>query len=315
MMERGGFVGMCLAEWRKATGRGLAWAILLFGLLHGGAAAGMLALGRSVEGRFSESTTDSLTWLVSGELAVSLAAMPVNGLALLLLFAMLWAEDFSLGTIAMVFVRPVARGKVFLAKATVGVAAALASMGLALLAGLLLGLPLFGLEGDLTGIGPDTPFMGWMGAAEGSVPLTVLLGVVAGAVASLPALGCAAMLAALTRSPVLTLFGSMMVLLADAGVAFVTTVWSGFARGACAQEAQKAGAMVRPEDLDTLPCEGAALPERLHDLTIWASRDLLAARGRPEFWDEAGLSVAATLGWSALFLALGYLLFVRRDVD
>lgn len=315
MMERGGFLGMCLAEWRKATGRGLAWAILLFGLLHGAAAAAMLALGRSVEGKFSETAVDSLTWLVSGELAVSLAAMPVNGLALLLLFAMLWAEDFSLGTIAMVFVRPVARWRVFAAKCTVGVGAALASMSLALIAGMLIGLPLFGLDGDLSNIGPETPFIGWLSQAEGSVAMTVFAGVLTGALVTLPALGCAAMLAALTRSPVLTLFGSMMMLLADAGVAFVTSVWSGITRGGCAQEAQSVGAVVRPEDLATLPCEGAVVPERIHDLTIWASRDLLAARGLPDFWSEAGMSIGMTLGWSVAFLGLALLLFVRRDVN
>jgi len=315
MMERGGFLGMCLAEWRKATGRGLAWAVLLFGLLHGIAAVAMLVLGRTVEDKFSETSVDSLTWLVSGELAVSLAAMPVNGLALLLLFAMLWAEDFSLGTIAMVFVRPVARWRVFAAKCTVGVGSALASMTLALLAGMLLGLPLFGFEGDLSNIGPETPFIGWLSSAEGSIPLIVCSGVLTGALVTLPALGCAALLAALTRSPVLTLFGSMMLLLADAGVAFVTSVWSGITRGACAQEAQSAGAVIRPEDLDSLPCEGAALPERIHDLTIWAARDLLSARGLPDFWSEATSSLGVTLGWSVAFLGLALLLFVRRDVS
>ncbi|MCO4774197.1 MAG: ABC transporter permease [Deltaproteobacteria bacterium] len=315
MMERGGFLGMCLAEWRKATGRGLAWAILLFGMLHGIVAVAMLALGREAETRFSEQAVDSLTWLVAGELAVSLAAMPVNGLALLLLFAMIWAEDFSLGTIAMVFVRPVPRWRVFAAKATVAMGAALESMFLALLTGMLLGLPFFGLEGDLSAIGPDTPFIGWMGSAEGSLFLPVFGGVITGAAVTLPALGCTAMLAALTRSPVLTLFGSMMVLLFDAGVAFVTTVWSGIARGACAQAVQKAGRSITPSELDNIECTDAQLPERIHDLTVWASRDFLAARGLPEFWSEAGASVGVTLGWSALFLALGLLLFVKRDVD
>ncbi len=312
-MERGGFLGMVLAEWRKAAGRGLAWAILLFGMLHGVVAVGMLKAGEMAESQFAAEPTDSLTWLVSGELAVSLASAPVNGLALLLLYAMIWAEDFSLGTIAMLFVRPVARWRVFAAKCAVAVEAALASMTLALVTGLLLGLPFFGLDGDLTKIGPDTPFIGWMGTADGLV-LPMLLGVLAGAAVTLPALGCAAMVGALTRSPVLTLFGSMMALLADAGVAFVTTLWSGFARGACTTAAQKAGAIQTQADLDTLECPDAALPEAIHDATIWASRDFLSALGEPDFWAEAGASVAITCGWAGLMLLLGLVLFVRRDV-
>ena len=315
MMERGGFLGMCLAEWRKASGRGLAWAILLFGLLHGLVAVGMLALGREAETRFAqgESAVDSLNWLVSAELAVSLAAMPVNGLALLLLYAMIWAEDFSLGTIAMVFVRPVPRWTVFAAKATVAFEAALLSMTLALVTGAVLGLPLFGLEADLTRIGPDTPFIGWMGSAESHL-LPILGGVLTGALVTLPALGCAAMLGALSRSPVLTLFGSMMVLLADGGVAFVTTLWSGFARGACAQDAPT-GKAFTPSQMDAVECPDAELPERLNELTIWASREFLGLRGQADFFSEAGMSLGVTAGWSALFLALGLLLFVRRDVN
>jgi|GEM_PF-1966174 len=316
MMERGGFLGMCLAEWRKARGRGLAWAVLLFGALHGLVAVGLLMAGRAAESSFNEGEAlDSLTWLVSGELAVSLAAMPVNGLALLLLFAMIWAEDFSLGTIAMVFVRPVPRWTVFAAKATVCGAAALGSLGIALLTGLALGLPLFGLEGDLSAIGPQTPFIGWMGTAEGSILLPTLSGVLTGALVSLPPMACAAMLAALSRSPVLTLFGSMMVLLADGGVYFVTTLWSGFTRGSCAQALQKAGNTVQPEDLSTIPCEGAALPESINGLTIWASRKFLGGRGLPDFWSEHGSELAITLGWSGLFLAVALLLFVKRDID
>ncbi len=315
MMEGGGFLGMCLAEWRKARGRGLAWAVLLFGLLHGIAGAGAIWIGARAEAKMVTEAVDSSTWLVAGELAVSLAALPINGLALLLLFAMLWAEDFSLGTIAMVFVRPVPRWKVFAAKATVGMAVALTTMALALVMGLALGLPLFGLEGDLSRIGAETPMIGWMGAAEGSVFLTVLAGLLTGTYVVLPVLAVAAFLGALTRSPVLTLFGSMMVLLADAGVAAVLAIWNQFEVGRCQQDAINAGQVKVPEDLDGLACPGADLPQRLHDLTIWAGRDFLGMRGHPEFWAEATTPMLVTLGWSALFLGLGWLLFTRRDLS
>lgn len=307
---QGGFLGMVLAEWRKARGRGLAWAVLLFGLMHGFVAVGLLMAGRYFESTMGpEAAADHLTWLVSGEFAVSLAALPVNGLALLLLFAMVWAEDFSLGTIAMIFVRPVPRAQVFAAKLTVCVLTALASMSAALLCGLGLGLPLFGLEGDLTGIGADTPFIGWMGGADGLLS-PMLGGVFTGAFVNLPIAGLAALLAALFRSPVLTLFGSVMVLLGDAGVAFATTVWSSFARGACAKEAK----LTDPTLLETLPCAEAEIPERLHDLTLWASRGFLGKRGLPDFFSEAGEALLVTGLWSALFLGLALLFFTRRDV-
>lgn len=313
MMERGGFLGMCLAEWRKARGRGLAWAVLLFGLLHGVAGAFAIWAGTRAEARMVAEPVDSTTWLVAGEMSISLAALPVNGLALLLLFAVLWAEDFSLGTIAMVFVRPVARWRVFAAKVTVALATAAASMVCALVAGLTLGLLLFGTTGDLTQIGPDTPFIGWMGTADG-VFLPVLGGLVTGTLVALPSVAVAGALAALTRSPVLTLFGSMMVLLADAGLAAALALWNQVELGTCQQAAINAGTVKSQADLDGIPCPDAALPERLHDLTIWSGRDFLGLRGHPEFWSEALQPMGITVLWSALFLGIALLLFTRRDV-
>lgn len=313
-----GFLSMVGAEWRKARGRGLAWAVLLFAALHGVGAVAMLWLGQRMESSVKEGAVDSLTWLVSGELAVKIVALPVQGLALLLLFSMLFAEDFSLGTIAMIFVRPVPRWMVFIAKATVGVGVALASASVALAVGLGGGLLAFGLGGDLTQIGPDTPFFGWLGGFEGGAAhraALVLGGVLTATLVALPLLGSAALFGALLRSPVGALFGSMMFLLADAGMAAVTTVWSGFTRSACAKAASVSGEMVRPEDLATMPCADAVLPERLHDLTIWAGRSFLGARGEPEFWAAAGFPLAVTLGWSALLLGGALLLFTRRDVD
>lgn len=314
MMEGGGFLGMCLAEWRKARGRGLAWAVLLFGLLHGVAGAATIWLGTRAEARMTTEAVDSTNWLVSGEVAVSLAALPINGLALLLLFAVLWAEDFSLGTISMVFVRPVARWRVFAAKATVCLATAFASVGCALVTGLALGLVLFGTSGDLTQIGPDTPFIGWMGTADGHF-LPILGGLVTGTLIALPSIAVAAALAALTRSPVLTLFGSMMVLLADAGVAAGMALWQKFELGTCQQAAANAGLIKSQADLDSIPCPEADLPERLHGLTIWAGRDFAGLRGHAEFWSDAVAPIGVTLGWSALFLAVALLLFTRRDVS
>ncbi len=315
MMERGGFLGMCLAEWRKACGRGLAWAVLLFGVLHGVAGAGAVWVGARAEANMVAEAVDSTSWLVAGEMAVSLAALPINGLALLLLFSMVWAEDFSLGTIAMVFVRPVPRWKVFAAKGAVSMTAAFTSVALALLAGLVLGLPLFGLQGDLTRIGPDTPLIGWMGTAQGSVLLTLLGGLVAGTLVALPAMAMAAFLGALTRSPVLTLFGSMMALLADAGVAAGFILWNKLELGTCQQAAIKAGSVNSAEDLDKIVCPDAETAERLHDLTIWAGRSFLGMRGQADFWADATQPIVVTLAWSALLLGLALMLFTRRDVN
>lgn len=315
MMERGGFPGMCLAEWRKACGRGLAWAVLLFGVLHGVAGAAAIWIGARAEASMVAEPVDSSTWLVAGEAALSLAALPINGLALLLLFSMIWAEDFSLGTISMVFVRPVARWKVFAAKGTVAMTVAFASMALALLTGLAIGLPLFGVEGDLSRIGPDTPFIGWMSTPGASILPTVLAGVLTGAYVALPALAVAALLGALTRSPVLTLFGSMMALLADAGAAAAFTLWNKLAVGACEQAAIKAGAVKSAADLDDVVCPDGDLAERLHDLTIWAGRGFLGQRGQPDFWDEARMPLVVTLAWSVLLLGLALMLFTRRDVS
>ena len=313
-MEGGGFVGMCLAEWRKARGRGLAWAVLLFGLLHGVAGAAAIWVGTRAEARMVAEPVDSVTWLVAGEMAISFAALPVNGLGLLLLFAVLWAEDFSLGTIAMVFVRPVARWRVFAAKTTVAITTAFASGAIALVTGLALGLVLFGTEGDLTRIGPDTPFIGWMSTADSHF-LPILGGVVTCALAAVPSVAIAALLAALTRSPVLTLFGSMMVLLGDAGFAGAMTLWQKLELGTCQQAAMNRGAVTGPKDLESLACPDALVPERLHDLTIWAGRDFLGLRGGADFWSEAVEPLAVTLGWSGLFLGIGLLLFTRRDIS
>ena len=313
-----GFVSMVGAEWRKARGRGLAWAVLLFAALHGFGAVAMLFLGQRMEASMKEDAVDSLSWLVSGELAVSVVALPVQGLALLLLFSMIFAEDFSLGTIAMIFVRPVPRWKVFAAKATVGIGVAFASASIALVAGLAAGLAAFGTAGDLTQIGAETPFFGWLGGYAGGAWTRFALieaGALTATLVSLPLLASAALFGSLLRSPVGALFGSMMFLLADAGVAFATTIWSGFARSACAKQASLSGQDIRPEDLASLPCADAATPERLHDLTIWAGRSFLGHRGLPDFWSEAWGPIVVTVGWSALLLLGALLLFTRRDVD
>ena len=227
------FVLLCVAELRKLRGRGLLAAVLLFGAAHGVAAAaaikGMQVLGNKfIQGQGQQELGDPLDFSVAGELALNLAITPVNGFALLLLFSILWAEDFSLGTMAMIFSRPVYRWRVFAAKFATGMACGFASLSLAVATGLILGLLLFGTSADVSLL-ENAPLVGWMTQfPEITTRLVhIMSGILAGTTLLIPAVAVTALIGSLTRSPVMTLFGSMLALFADFFVHSVLGVWGG----------------------------------------------------------------------------------------
>jgi ABC-type transport system involved in multi-copper enzyme maturation permease subunit len=305
------FLGLCRAEWMKIRGRGLAWAVLLFGLLHGvlapGAIRGVLALGH----KLGAGESDPVDFLVGADAALYLAVFPINGFALLLLACILWAEDFSLGTMAMIFVRPVPRWKVFAAKAVVAWGVGVVSLVLAVGCGGLLGLVLLGFSGDIGLLG-SAPVVGWMAAvsedsfaiaaAANQVPQGEPLGVLVrmawiaarlGVCALLlaPAVAIAAFVAQVTRSPILTLFGSMVVFVIDGFTWAIASAWG-------------ASTSLAYHDIAA----------RVADLTlIGARRGLFRANmdgAIGDLWPAGALTVAYTL----VFGGLALWLFQKRDV-
>ena len=317
------FYGMCVAEWRKIRGRGLAYAVLLFGLLHGIAVPFLADLLGPVFGWVADNVlkhpaeeASLFDWLVAGDLSLTAATSPLNSLVLLLLASVLWSQDFSLGTMAMIFVRPVSRLRVFLSKVAVCWGLAFASLGLALAAGLLIGMPLFGSSGDVgtlaqieTCISPPCwPYVSWMAEvsdealAAGDAAKPVVLGVIPrllgifqglllGTLMMGPLLGLTALIANLTRSPVLTLFGSLFILLADGMVHWALWAWG---------------------KVDSLVGNEAA--GELSEWTIWASRDFYGLHGSGELFAQGGQNLLATTIYTVVFFGLAGLLFIRRDV-
>lgn len=292
------------AEWRKIRGRGLVWAVLLFGLLHGIAAPllvrGMLFLGYKAAGD-PAALGDPVDWLVGGDLALSFAVFPVNGFALLLLASIVWAEDFSLGTMAMIFVRPVARWKVFASKAITAWGAGCLSLALALAAGLLLGLPLLGTTGDVSQLG-QVPLVGWMAQvpADPAAAPTALaaserfariqVGMLAGWVLLGPVVAAPALVAALFRSPIWTLSGSMVLLTLDFFVWAVTAAWG------------------------SSDIRWSEFARTLSRLTIWGSRKLYALHGSGEMLADGWSALLVSCAWTLLLGGLAAWAFVRRDV-
>jgi len=278
------------AEWRKVQGRGLVWAVLVFGLLHGAAAVALLyAMGAAAD-QMQEGSSDGLDWLLAADVSVGLASYPLNGLILLILFAILWAEDLSIGTAAMILARPVRRAELFLAKAVLGTGVAFASILLALVTGAALGMVVFGFDGDAT----KFPIQAaqWMADVDGTggKTLRIVYGAVLATAIMLPALACAALVAALTKSPLLTLAGSLLVLVADAGVTAILWAWA------------------------QTELASAATAETLQGWTLWASRDLYSHHGTLTTLTDGLPDLGRTLGYSLGMLVFALLIFQRRDI-
>ena len=233
----------------------------------------------------------------------------------------LWAQDFSLGTLGMIVVRPVARWKLFGAKALVSVAVLALSLGLSILASALVSIPLFGTEGQTgelanaeacLGEGEVAcfPYLAWM--AEPSNPDDQLtdgpasfvgksagvriLGVAQGVLLTLiqfgPLIGLVALLAILTRSSVLTLFGSLFLLMADAVLHFVLLLVASAGSGGAAE-----------------------LASTLQSITLWSLRGLHGFHGSGELFGAGASDLVGCLVYTALFGGLAGYLFSRCDVD
>jgi len=278
------------AEWRKVRGRGLAYAVLVFGLLHGVAAVALLfAMGKASE-QVQPGAAEGLDWLLAADVAVGLASFPVNGLVLLVLFAILWAEDLSIGTAAMILSRPVRRAEVFAAKAVLGIGVTFASISLAMGVAAVLGLAVFGTGGDAS----QFPIQAsrWMADVDGTLPklLRIGWGTVLATGIMLPALACAALLASITKSPLLTLAGSLLTLAADAGATAILWAWA-------------------QTDLASAQTAGT-----LKEWTFWSSRDLFGHHGTLTLLSEGTGDLGRTLGFSLVLLALALLVLQRRDI-
>ncbi len=291
MSTRIPMVGLCIAEWRKAKGRGLAYAVLLFGALHGLLGPSLLKGLELLNEKTVGKDIDPFDFLAGADAALTMAAFPVNGFALLLLASILWAEDFSLGTMAMVLVRPVHRWRVFVAKVLVVWGVGLASLALATLIGSALGLVLFGTTFDVASAA-GMPFSGWMAEVDGigERGLRIVGGLAAATLLLGPSFLLASLVANLTRSPVMTLFGSIFVLVADFFVFLLGKAWAG------------------------AKLSGGELAGKVSEYTIWAGRDLFTRHVADEPWADIWMPLVPTLGATLVFGALALLLFVRRDV-
>jgi ABC-2 type transport system permease protein len=284
-------LGLCVAEWRKAKGRGLAPAILLFGAIHGVLGPGVLKGLEVLNEKTLGTEKDPFDFLAGAEAALQMAAFPVNGFALLLLAAIVWAEDFSLGTLAMVFVRPVARWRIFVAKVLVCWGFGLASILLAVIVGGVLGLFLFGTTFEVESL-RGMMFAGWM-ADVGSMSermLRVLAGVGAATLLLGPAFLLCALCANISRSPVLTLFLSLFILVADFFVFLVLKGWA------------------------AAKLDGGETAGKVAEWTLWAGRGLFSQHSAPEAWEGVPMLLAPTAIGCAVFGGLALLLWVRRDV-
>jgi len=323
------FAGLCVAELRKVRGRGLLYAVLFFGAAHGLAApllarltvfAGESAMRKMGASDPGSAPSDSMDWLVAADLSQTAVTLPVFGLVLLFVLAILWAQDFSLGTLGMLVIRPVSRLKIFMSKVAVSWAIVAASIALALLFGSLLGLPLFGVTGDIAALGsinlcldpadaPCFPYISWMaelpgdelasGSEASAVALSLgarLLGLLQGFLLALllhgPLIGVAALVATLTRSPVLTLFGSLFIFVGDGLATFLMNIWAA---------------------LDSV--SGSELAGQLQGFTLWSTRGIYRLHGTGELLERGGGDLLLICLYTVGLLALSGWVFVTRDLE
>ena len=105
-------------------------------------------------------------------------------------------------------------------------------------------------------------------------------------------IGVTSLVATLTRSPVLTLFGSLFVLLADSMVASLLFVWGGL---------ESVG--------------GSQVAAKLFEWTIWANREFYFLHGSGELFARGWQEMVLTALYTAGFLGLSAWLFIKRDVN
>ena len=165
-----------------------------------------------------------------------------------------------------------------------------ASISLAMGVAAVLGLAVFGTGGDAS----QFPIQAsrWMADVDGTLPklLRIGWGTVLATGIMLPALACAALLASITKSPLLTLAGSLLTLAADAGTTAILWAWA-------------------QTDLASAQTAGT-----LKEWTFWSSRDLFGHHGTLTLLSEGTGDLGRTLGFSLVLLALALLVLQRRDI-
>jgi ABC-type transport system involved in multi-copper enzyme maturation permease subunit len=261
-----------------------------------------------------------MDWLVAADLSQTATTLPFFGGVVLFLLAVLWAQDFSLGTLGMLSIRPVSRRKIFLSKVAVSWLIVAVSIGLALLCGGLVGLPLFGITGDVAALAsinlcinpsdaPCFPYISWMATLPGdelaaageanAVALGMglrLTGVFQGYLLAVllhgPVIGIVALVATVTRSPVLTLFGSLFLFVADGLATLFLRVWAAI------------------EGID-----GSVIAEQLQGITLWSTRGIYRLHGSGELFERGGAELGFVCLYTVLALGLAGWVFVSRDLD
>jgi hypothetical protein len=98
-------------------------------------------------------------------------------------------------------------------------------------------------------------------------------------------------MAVLTRSPVLTLFGSLFLLLFDALATMMFSIWGSI------------------EGLS-----GSGFARTVSEWTIWANREFYALHGSGRLFADGWAELLGTCLYTGLFFTLAGWLFVRNDV-
>lgn len=287
------FFALLVAELRKVRGRGLLAAVHLFAAVHGllavGLCWGLQWASRKVGG---EGIVDALDLTVPAEVALDLVHLPLMTLVLLAYTAVLFAEDFSLGTMAVVAGRGARRESILFAKWAVATGTAFTTAAIAVLPAFLFGAVLFGLDGDLKQLAGN-PGVGWMGEVDGLWTRAgrVALGVPLHMVAALPAIALSALIAGVTRSMLFTLFAAVLLLVGDAGLGLALGLWG------------------------QTEFQGAEAAKALEPWTIRASGRFFD--GHEGGWRgvvEHIEAFARTVAWSAILLVLAVPVWSRRDL-
>ena len=107
-----------------------------------------------------------------------------------------------------------------------------------------------------------------------------------------PMIGLAAVVATVTRSPVLTLFGSLFLLVGDGLATLLFKVWG---------------------SLESVA--GHDMAARVEELTLWSSRGFYRLHGTGEIFERGGGDILLTAFYSVALLSVAGWLFVKRDLN
>lgn len=287
------FLPLFSAELRKVRGRGLLAAVHLFAALHGVAAVALGLGARWVGQRVAgETPPDVLDLSVAAEVALDLAHLPVLGLVLLGTWAVVFAEDFALGTMANIVARPVRRTDVLAAKVCLALTTVATTSAIAVAVALLGGALFFGFDADHTQL-QGNPSVGWMAEVPSLATrlVRVLLGLPLHVAAALPTVLICALLGAVSRSTLFTLFGALFILGTDLGLEAALTLAA------------------------NIEWEGAERARQFSEWTMRASAGFVVAHEGG--WDAlkgVGPQASRTLVYAVIFGALAAPVWAKRDI-